>query len=220
LPSHNGATNVSNAELLAIIWRTGHPGHAGAEGDGALGLAQRALAHFGSLPALARATTTELRALKGVGGVKAIELQAALELGRRVAVAAPEERPVIRCPRDVVNLMHSEMALLEQEELWILLLSSKNQVLAVRRTYRGTLNSSAVRVAELFRAAIRENAASVVIVHNHPSNDPTPSPEDVRITTEAVKAGALLDVEVLDHVIVGGARDRYVSLKERGLGFE
>ena len=118
-----------------------------------------------------------------------------------------------------MNLVHSEMAPLEQEELWILLLSSKNQVLAIRRTYRGTLNSSAVRVAELFRAAIRENAASVVIVHNHPSNDPTPSPEDVRITTEAVKAGTLLDVEVLDHVIVGGARDRYVSLKERGLGF-
>ena len=102
---------------------------------------------------------------------------------------------------------------------WILLLSSKNQVLAVRRTYRGTLNSSAVRVAELFRAAIRENAASVILVHNHPSSDPTPSSEDVRITGDAVRAGALLDVEVLDHVIVGGARDRFISLKERGLGF-
>ena len=151
--------------------------------------------------------------------MKAIELHAALELGRRVTVAAPEERPVIHCPRDVVNLVHSEMALLEQEELWILLLSSKNQVLAVRRTYRGTLNSSAVRVAELFRAAIRENAASVILVHNHPSSDPTPSPEDVRITGDAVRAGALLDVEVLDHVIVGGTRDRFISLKERGLGF-
>jgi len=167
-----GATNVSNAELLAIIWRTGHPGCAGAEGDGALGLAQRALAHFGSLPALARASTAQLQAIKGVGTVKALELQAALELGRRVASAAPEERAVIQCPADVVRLVQSEMALLEQEELWLILLNSKNGVLGVRRTYRGTINSSAVRVAELFRAAIRENAVSVVIVHNHPSSAP------------------------------------------------
>ena len=110
--------------------------------------------------------------------------------------------------------MFPEMILLEQEELWILLLNSKNQVLAVRRMYRGTLSASAVRVAELFRSAIRENAASIVITHNHPSGDPSPSPEDVKITGEAVRAGQLLD-----HVVIGGARDRYVSMKERGLGF-
>jgi DNA repair protein RadC len=100
----------------------------------------------------------------------------------------------------------------------VLLLNSKNHVVAIRRLYRGTLNSSSVRVAELFRAAIRENCASLIVVHNHPSSDPTPSPEDVRVTAEAVRAGQLLDIEVLDHVVIGG-RDRYVSLKERGLGF-
>lgn len=211
-----GAANLSNAELLAILWRTGSSGK---ERESVLAVAQRALGYFGSLAKLAKATVPELCALNGVGQVKAIELQAAMELGRRLAVAVPEERPVIRSPREVVNLVHSEMALLDQEELWLLLLNTKNEVLAIRRTYRGTVNSSNVRVAELFRAAIRENAASIIVVHNHPSGDPTPSPEDVRVTAEAFKAGTLLDVEVLDHIIVGSGRDRYVSMKERGLGF-
>ena len=164
-----GAANVSNAELLAIIWGTGSSGKTR---ESALSLAQRALGAFGSLRGLAKATITELRGLPGVGEVKAIELQAALELGRRLAVSVPEERPAIHSPREVVNLVYSEMTLLEQEELWLLLLSSKNEVLAIRRTYRGTINSSAVRVAELFRAAIRENAASIIITHNHPSGAP------------------------------------------------
>ena len=211
-----GATNISTAELLAIVWRTGATGK---ERESAVSLAQRALATFGSLRGLARATLTELSAISGVGQVKAVELQAALELGRRLAVMAPDERPAIHSPREVVNVVFSEMVMLEQEELWLLLLNSKNQVLAIRRLYKGTLSSSAVRVAELFRAAIRENAASIVITHNHPSGDPSPSPEDIKITGEAVRAGQLLDVEVLDHVVIGSSRDRYVSMKERGLGF-
>ncbi len=211
-----GASNLATSELLAIIWRTGSSGK---ERESALSLAQRALREFRSLAGLAQASLAELTALPGVGLVKAIELQAALELGKRLVAAEPEERPVIRSPREVVNLVQSEMALLEQEELWVLLLNTKNQVLAIKRLYRGTLNSSTVRVAELFRAAIRENGAAVIIVHNHPSGDPTPSPEDVRVTADAVRAGRLLDIEVLDHVIVGSTRDRYVSLKERGLGF-
>jgi len=210
-----GAANLSNAELLAIIWRTGSSGK---ERESVLSLAQKALSQFRSLGGLAKASIRELCQLSGIGEVKAIELQAALELGRRLAVSVPEERPAIHSPREVVNLVYSEMALLEQEELWLLLLNSKNQVLAVRRIYRGTVNSSSVRVAELFKAAIRENAVSIIITHNHPSGDPSPSPEDIRVTAEAVRAGELLDVEVLDHIIVGG-RERYVSLKERGLGF-
>jgi len=211
-----GASNLATSELLAIIWRTGSSGK---ERESALSLAQRALRQFRSLAGLAQASLAELTALPGVGLVKAIELQAALELGKRLVAAEPEERPVIRSPREVVNLVQSEMALLEQEELWVLLLNTKNHVLAIKRLYRGTLSSSTVRVAELFRAAIRENGAAVIIVHNHPSGDPTPSPEDVRVTADAVRAGRLLDIEVLDHVIVGSAKDRYVSLKERGLGF-
>ena len=211
-----GASNISVSELIAIVWRTGYGGK---ERESALSLAQRALSAFGSLRGLAQASVAELSRLPGVGEVKAIDLLAAFELGRRLAVAVPEVRPVIHSPREVANLVHSEMVLLEQEELWLILLNAKNEVLAIRRIYRGTLTSSAVRIAELFRAAIRENAASIVITHNHPSGDPEPSPEDVRITGEAVRAGQLLDVEVLDHVVIGGARDRFVSLKERGLGF-
>jgi DNA repair protein RadC len=211
-----GASSLSNAELLAIIWRTGSSGK---ERASVLSIAQRALQEFRSLTGLAQATIAELTVIPGVGEVKAIELAAAFELGKRLVASDPAERPVVRSPREVVNLVQNEMALLEQEELWVLLLNSKNQVLAIRRLYRGTLNSSTVRVAELFRAAIRENCASVIVVHNHPSGDPTPSPEDVRVTAEAAKAGQLLDIEVLDHVIVGSGKDRYVSLKERGLGF-
>jgi DNA repair protein RadC len=211
-----GASSLSNAELLAIIWRTGSSGK---ERASVLSIAQWALQQFHSLTGLAQASVPELQAIPGVGEVKAIELAAAFELGKRLVASDPAERPVVRSPREVVNLVQNDMALLEQEELWVLLLNSKNQVLSIRRLYRGTLNSSTVRVAELFRAAIRENCASVIVVHNHPSGDPTPSPEDVRVTAEAVKAGQLLDIEVLDHVIVGAGKDRYVSLKERGLGF-
>ena len=164
-----GAANLSNAELLAIIWRTGSSGK---ERESVLSLAQKALSQFRSLGGLAKASIRELCQLSGIGEVKAIELQAALELGRRLAVSVPEERPAIHSPREVVNLIYSEMALLEQEELWLLLLNSKNRVLAVRRIYRGTVNSSSVRVAELFKAAIRENAVSIIITHNHPSGAP------------------------------------------------
>jgi DNA repair protein RadC len=211
-----GAAQLSNAELLAIIWRTGS---SGAERESAVAVANRALATFSGLAGLARASLPELRQLRGIGPVKAIELSAAIELGRRVATLQPEDRPVIREPRDVINLVHSEMAPLEQEHLRVLLLNTKNHVLAMRTVYQGTVNSSAVRVAELFREAIRVNAAAVIVVHNHPSGDPTPSPEDVRVTAEAAKAGQLLDIEVLDHIIVGGSQDRFVSLKQRGLGF-
>jgi DNA repair protein RadC len=129
----------------------------------------------------------------------------------------PEARGLIRSPREVVNLLAAEMEELPQEQLRVVLLNSKNQVLDVLTLYQGTLNSSPVRIAELFRQAIVANAASIVMAHCHPSGDPTPSPEDVRITAEAVKAGQLLDIEVLDHVIIG--KGRHVSLKERGLGF-
>jgi DNA repair protein RadC len=211
-----GPEQLTTAELLAIIWRTGSSGR---ERESAVTIASRALAEFHGLAGLARASLTELERIKGVGPVKAIELRAALELGRRYATMQPEERPVVRRPADVYTLLHSEMASLEREHLRVVLLNSKNHVLAVREIYRGTLTSSSVRVAELFREAIRENCASLIIVHNHPSGDPTPSPEDVRVTAEAVKAGQLLDIEVLDHIIIGNGRDRYISLKERGLGF-
>lgn len=214
--SRYGPEQLTNAELLAIIWRTGTSGK---ERESAVSVATQALARFKGLSGLASANAKQLEAIRGVGPVKAIELRAAFELGKRLCMLAPAERPVVRGPRDVLHLVQSEMALLESEHLRVVLLNSKNHVLAIKEIYRGTLNASTVRIAELFREAIRENCASIILVHNHPSGDPTPSPEDVRVTAEAVKAGTLLDVEVLDHIVVGQGRDRYVSLKERGLGF-
>jgi DNA repair protein RadC len=215
-----GPEQLSNTELLAIIWRTGA---AGRDRESALDVASRALSRFGGLPGLARATPSELTSLPGIGPVKAAEVRAALELGRRLLALDPEERPEVHSPRDVYHLVGSEMAHLEREHLRVVLLNTKGRVVAVREIYRGTLNASTVRVAELFREAIRENAASLIVVHNHPSGDPSPSPEDVRITADAVGAGRLLDIEVLDHLVVGRpgpGREGYVSLKERRLGFD
>ena len=143
---------------------------------------------------------------------------AALELGRRLMVASPEERPVVRSPADAANLLMMEMSLLQQEHLRLILLDTKNRVLGTPTVYIGSLNMSVLRVGEVFREVIRQNCAAVIVVHNHPSGDPTPSPEDVAVTKRIVNAGQLLDVEVLDHLVIG--QQRYVSMKERGLGFQ
>lgn len=209
---HVGATAVSTTELLAIIMRTG------VSGENVLRLAERLLAHFNGLSGLARASVTELREVKGIGPAKAVEIKAALELGRRLLAAAPEERPKVTSPADAANLLMSEMTLLEQEHLRLILLDTRNTVLATPTIYVGSLNASVVRIGELFRAAIKENAAAFIVAHNHPSGDPSPSPEDVRVTRQIVQAGKLLDIEMLDHIIIG--RQRFVSLKERGLGFD
>lgn len=206
-----GERALSTTELLAIIFRTG------VGGENVVRLSERLLARFGNLPGLARASISELQQVKGIGPAKAVEVKAALELGRRLMASAPEERPKITSPADAANLLMSEMSLLEQEHLRLLLLDTRNQVLAMPTIYIGSLNTSVVRVGELFRSAIKENAAAIIVAHNHPSGDPAPSSEDVRVTRQIVEAGQLLDIDVLDHVIIG--RQRYVSLKERGLGF-
>lgn len=206
-----GERALSTAELLAIIFRTG------VDGENVVRLAERMLAEFGGIVGLARASITELQVVKGIGPAKAIETKAALELGRRLMASAPQERPRITSPADAANLLMAEMSLLEQEHLRLILLDTRNQVLSTPTVYIGSLNTSVIRVAELFRFAIKENAAALIITHNHPSGDPSPSPEDVRVTRQVVEAGKLLDIDVLDHVVIG--RQRYVSLKERGLGF-
>lgn len=207
-----GARVLSNAELLAIMMRTG------VGGENVLRLADRLLARFEGLPGIARASLAELRTVNGIGPAKAVEIKAALELGRRLMAAAPEERPRVTSPADAANLLMSEMMLLEQEELRVILLDTRNHVLRVETVYKGSLNTSVVRVAELFRAAIKDNAAAIIVAHNHPSGDPSPSPEDVHVTRQIRKAGSLLDIDLLDHIVIG--RQRYVSLKERGLGFD
>ncbi|MCY3691153.1 MAG: hypothetical protein OXI54_10790 [Chloroflexota bacterium] len=127
----------------------------------------------------------------------------------------PAEMPTIGCPQDVYNLLGPEMKGFAQEQLRVLLLNTRNGVMAQRLIYQGTVNSSAVRPAEVLRPAVVEAAPSIIISHNHPSGDPTPSPEDVAVTRDLVAAGKLLDVEVMDHIVIAG--DRYVSLKERKL---
>jgi DNA repair protein RadC len=206
-----GAASLNEMELLAIILRVG------GRGENVLRMAERLLRHFNGIAGLARANFEELCRVKGVGQAKATQIKAALELGRRLLVAAPEERIQVRSPADVANLLMLEMSLLEQEHLRTVLLDTKHFVTRVASVYIGSLNSASVRVAEVYRDAIRTNSAAIVVVHNHPSGDPSPSPEDVRLTEILVEAGRLLDIELLDHIVIG--RNRYVSLKERGLGF-
>jgi DNA repair protein RadC len=181
-------------------------------------MAQALITRFGGLAGLHRASYEELCACKGIGAAKASQIKAATELGRRLAVATPDEQPVIQSPEDAANLLLYEMGALEQEHLRVLLLDTRNRLMRIVEVYRGSLNSSLVRVGEILRDAVRSNAAAVIVAHNHPSGDPTPSPEDVALTRSIVEAGNLLDIEVLDHLVIGKAR--FVSLKERELGFD
>jgi DNA repair protein RadC len=196
---------------LAILLRTG------VKGENVINLSTRLLTEYRGLERLSKAGFNELASIKGLGPAKACQLKAALELGRRLMVASPNPRPQITCPADAANLLMSEMSVLEQEHLHVLLLDTKNYVLSSPMVYKGNVNTSVIRVAEIFKYAIRENATAMIIAHNHPSGDPTPSPEDVQVTQRIVEAGRLIDIEILDHIIIG--HQRFVSLKERGIGF-
>ncbi len=208
----HGSRYLSNAELIAILLRTG------IKGENVLAMSSRLLTRFRGLDGLGRSTFAELCAERGLSEAKSCQLMAALELGRRFISMSPEDRAVIHSPQDVANLLQAEMAPLEQEHLKVLLLNTKNQVLSVPEIYIGNVNSSMVRPAEIFRPAVRDNAPSIIVVHNHPSGDPTPSPEDVNITRELVAAGKLLSIDLLDHIVIGSG-GRHVSLNERRLGF-
>jgi DNA repair protein RadC len=207
-----GPRYLSNTELIAILLRTG------VKGENVLSMASRLLAKTEGLAGLGRKTFTELCAERGLSEAKACQLLAALELGRRFVSLAPQERAVIHSPQDVANLVMAEMASLDQEHLRVLLLNTKNEVLSIQEIYVGNVNSSMVRPSEVFRPAVRDNAPSIIVVHNHPSGDPTPSPEDVSITRELVSAGELLSIELLDHLVIGYG-NRYISLNEKRLGF-
>jgi len=206
-----GAKALSNAELLAILIRTGMAGM------NAVGVSQQLIASSGGLPGLHRMSYAVLKAQRGIGPAKAAQIKAAIELGRRLAAAVPEEKVKIQSPEDAAALLLYEMGALEREHLRVLLLDTRNQLIRMVEVYRGSLNSSFIRVGEIFRDAVREQAAAIILAHNHPSGDPTPSPEDVAVTRTVVEAGKLLDIEVLDHLVLG--QGRFVSLKARRLGF-
>jgi DNA repair protein RadC len=181
-------------------------------------LAEEALARHDGLAGLAMATNVELEAIPGVGVAKAGQLVAAFELGRRLMADWPSGRWTIRGPRDVADRLVLQMGRLEREELRVVILDTKNHVLRVTTVYQGNVSSSLVRVGELYRDAVRLNAASVILVHNHPSGDPTPSPDDLHLTAEALAAGRLLDIGLLDHLVIG--HDAFVSLRDRGVSFD
>jgi DNA repair protein RadC len=176
------------------------------------------LARHGSLADLATADIVELTGVPGVGAARAAQLLAAFELGRRSQPAWATQRWTIRAPRDVADRLLPEMARLEREELRVLLLNAKNGVLRQSTVYVGNVSAALVRVAELFRDAVRVHAAGLIVVHNHPSGDPEPSPDDLHLTAEAIAGGRLLDLPVLDHIIL--ASDGYVSLRDRGGAFD
>jgi DNA repair protein RadC len=206
-----GPGSLATAELLAILLRTGVPG------ENAVQVGQRLLKEMHGLGGLHRATFDQVCEQYGVGPAKAAQIKAALELGSRLRSEEPDVRTVVHSPGDAADQLIYEMSALQSEELWVLVLDVRNRILKRDRLYRGSVNSSQVRVGEIFREAIRVNGVSVIVAHNHPSGDPTPSPEDIALTRAIVQAGKLVDVEVLDHLVIGS--QRYVSLKERGLGF-
>ena len=206
-----GAASLTNGDLIAIILNTG------TQGETVTTLAQRLLSEHGGLLGLMKLDAVELARIHGLGPAKAAKLKATLEIAARVVALGPDQRPAIGSPDDVVNLVGIEMAALDQEQLRVVLLDTKHRVLAIRTIYQGSVNQAQVRIAEVFREAIRHNAVALIAVHNHPSGDPTPSAADVALTAELAKAGDLLDVEVLDHLIIG--RGRHASLRRLGLGF-
>lgn len=203
-----GAGALSHAELLAIILRTG------TVSESAVRLASRILSESGGLRSLVDMSKDQLTEIRGIGDAKALQILAGIELGRRIAKSTFSERITIRSPKDIANLMSEELRYLQKEHFVCLFLNTKNHVLAQETLSMGSLNASIVHPREVFRAAIKRSSASIVCVHNHPSGDPTPSPEDIQLTHRLVEAGTIIGIEVLDHVIIGD--QRFISLKEEG----
>lgn len=203
-----GPEALSNAELLALIIRTGNLQ------ETALDLSNRLLTR-GGLKFLAEISIGDLKEFKGIGEAKYAQIKALVELCKRMSSITEDIRPCVRSPQDVVNLMMEEMRFLDREHFRALILNTKNQVLCIDKVSVGSLNSSLVHPRELFKEAIRRSAAALILVHNHPSGDPTPSREDTEVTKRLVQAGEIIGINVLDHVVVGNGR--WISLKEKGL---
>lgn len=211
-----GVSNVSDHVLLAIVLRSG------VRGVNVVDLARDLINRYGSLTNLARASIDELADTKGLGKVKAQVLAATLQLAKRLTEESIPGTYTVRSPMDAVRLLREETRTLEEEVFWTLLLDAKNHLkVPPQNITKGLLDASLVHPREVFRPAIKSSSAAVVLVHNHPSGDPTPSAEDVRITKQLVEAGRIVDIRVLDHVIIGAASAQkgadFLSLRETGL---
>jgi len=208
-PAYRVAVNADECnltELLSVI----------IGGNDQIEVAERLIGKFGSIRRLAQVHADEIANVKGMGRQSALRLKASLALGRKL-LQPDEEHSIIHSPADAAAILSPILAHREQEYLMVLVLDTRNRVLDTVEVYHGSLNSSMVRVCELFKPAIQRNGAAIVISHNHPSGDPTPSPEDVTLTRAVVQAGKLMDIECVDHLVIGCGR--FVSLKEKGLGF-
>jgi DNA repair protein RadC len=209
-----GPDALSSAECVAILLRSG------IKGRNAVEVAAQLVSKFGSLTALAKCSVDELRSVKGVGRDKAITLLAAFSLARKMAAELRRESPVLDNPEAVADLMREATRLQEVETFQVLLLNTRRRLIDIAKISDGTLDTILVHPREVFKPAIAANAAAVVLVHNHPSGDPTPSEADVKVTRDLIRAGQLLKIEVLDHVILGTCsqeRERdFCSLRELG----
>jgi len=209
-----GADALRHAELIAIMLRTGM------KGVSAIQIAEQLLQKFGTLDGLARASLAELGQVKGVGRDKAIALKAAFTLAQRMAKELRSEAPLLELPAHIADLLREENRFLEVETFQAVLLNTRRRLIRVEKLSQGTLDTILVHPREVFRAAIAANAACVVLVHNHPSGDPTPSEADIKATRDLIRAGQLLKIEVIDHVILGRATAErtkdYASLRELG----
>ncbi|MEL7645696.1 MAG: DNA repair protein RadC [Anaerolineaceae bacterium] len=201
-----GPQALSDGELMAVLLGSGMPG------VNAIDLGNQILMELGGFAGINRTDVAELENIPGVGRAKAARIKAAVELGNRLSKERTETRTVIRSPEDVVRLVGLELRGKEQEELWVLWLNVRNQVLGIDRLYKGSQDSSSVRVGEIFTRAIRKGANAVILVHNHPSGDSSESPEDVNLTRAVIEAGRLLDVRMHDHIIIG--REDFSSIKK------
>jgi DNA repair protein RadC len=204
----NGPESLSNQELLAILLRTG------TKSESVLQLSNRLLQKFEGLRLLKDASLEEITETKGIGAAKAVQIMAAVELGRRISNLSYDDRYIIRSPEDGANYVMNDMRFLSQEHFVCLYLNTKNQVLHKQTIFIGSLNASIVHPREVFKEAFRRSAASIICIHNHPSGDPTPSREDIEVTKRLVECGKIIGIEVLDHLIIG--EKKYISLKEKG----
>lgn len=205
---NQGATSLSNQELIAIMLRTG------TRQESVLHLANRVLHHFEQIQQLKDASVEELTSINGIGQAKAVQLMAAVELGRRLSSKQTDAKFTIRSPKDAASYLMADMTSLKQEHFVVLFLNIKNQVLHKQTIFVGSLNASIVHPREIFREAVRRSAASIVCAHNHPSGNPAPSPEDIAVTKRLMEAGSIVGIELLDHIIIGD--HQFISLNEKG----
>lgn len=210
-----GAAALSLAELLAIFLRTG------LRGASAVDLGHCLCARFGTLDALARASVEELESVKGVGRDKAVTIKAVFELSRRLSLESRGDLPLLDTPERIVGQLREEALALQHERVWLFLLDTRKRLLRRVVLTEGLLDQSLVHAREVFRPAVLANAHSIVLAHNHPSGDPTPSETDVRTTRELVRVGRLMHLELCDHIIIGRRTETrpldWISLRSLGL---